>query len=122
MVHCCTIKARNCAWRVIGTQYDHVESMDDAETCRCNADIPWATRRCPLISNVLWVQESLLRGSDDLAENQGVSKNQLKEGGSVAGRAVQAEGTAWLEVLRQEGAEFVRSWLDGQFVTSWRMG
>lgn len=31
-----------------------------------------------------------------------VSRNQLKEGGVVAGRIVQAEGTAWLKVLRQE--------------------
>lgn len=42
-----------------------------------------------------------------------MSGNQLKEGGLVAGRVVQAEGTAWLKVLRQKRAEFMRSWRMG---------
>lgn len=64
--------------------------------------MPWSMRMCPGISNVLWVQGRLLCQNDDLAEIHRVSRNQLKEGGVVAGRIVQAEGTAWLKVLRQE--------------------
>lgn len=42
-----------------------------------------------------------------------MSGNQLKEGGLVAGRVVQAKETAWLKVLRQKRAEFMRSWSMG---------
>lgn len=63
---------------------------------------------CLEISNLLWVQERLLGRNDAPVEIQGVSRNPLKKGGLVAGRVVQAEGSAWLEVLRQEGVEFMR--------------
>lgn len=65
-----------------------------------------------MISN-LWVQGRLLRRNIDLAENQEVSRNQLKKGGLVAGRVFQAEGTVWLKVLKQKGAEFMRRWRMG---------
>lgn len=62
---------------------------------------------CPMISKLLWVQERLLCRNDDPVETQRVSRNLLMKGGWVAGR-VQVEGTAWLKVLRQEGAGFMR--------------
>lgn len=70
--------------------------------------IPRARRMRHRISHRLWILGRLLGRNDDLAEIRGVSRKQQKGKGVVSGRAVQAEGTAWLRVLKQEGAQLVR--------------
>lgn len=70
--------------------------------------IPRARRMRHRISNRLWILGRLLGRNGDLAEIQGVSRKQRKGKGVASGRAVQAEGTAWLRVLRQEGAQLLR--------------
>lgn len=75
-------------------------------------NLPWARRMHHRIPNHLWVLGRLLGRNDDPTEIQGVSRKQLKEKGMVSGRAGQAVGTAWLTVLRREGAQLIRGCLE----------